>query len=189
MDGLLTMGKRGRRPAYMTWSSDDLGRALSALRNGDMGLNAAARAYGVPKATLKRHHASTNKIANDDLKVAGRPPDLPQELEEELVEHALRMDQLLYGLSAMDLRKLAYQIAEQSGIPHRFSRQKQRAGKKWFWKFIKRHPEISLRRPEATSMQRANGFNQGAVNHFFDLYEAMTSTKLVFLLYRQKTEK
>ena len=39
-------------------------RAISAVRNGDMGLNASAKAYGVPKATLKLHLDERNLYAN-----------------------------------------------------------------------------------------------------------------------------
>jgi hypothetical protein len=33
------------------WDTEHMERALYAFRNGDMGLNAAARTCGVPKAT------------------------------------------------------------------------------------------------------------------------------------------
>jgi hypothetical protein len=38
-------------------------RALAAVRNGDIGLNAAAREYCVPKATPKRHLDGKNYFA------------------------------------------------------------------------------------------------------------------------------
>ena len=56
-------------------------RALSAVRNGDMGLNASARMFNVPKATLKRHLDDKNKFANDDKKHLGRSTILPPEIE------------------------------------------------------------------------------------------------------------
>ncbi|ESN95622.1 hypothetical protein HELRODRAFT_86484 [Helobdella robusta] len=43
------------------------------------------------------------------------------------------------------------------------------AGKKWFYSFMRRHPELSLREPESTSMARAQGFNKERVKSFFEL--------------------
>jgi hypothetical protein len=39
---------------YGNWDTEHMERALHAFRNGDLDLKAAARTYGVPKATLKR---------------------------------------------------------------------------------------------------------------------------------------
>ncbi|KAG8268602.1 hypothetical protein J6590_021419 [Homalodisca vitripennis] len=44
--------------------------------NGDMGINAVCRVYGVPKKTLKRRLAGTNTYATDSKQVFGRPQDL-----------------------------------------------------------------------------------------------------------------
>lgn len=55
------MATRGK---YGTWSEDDLQVAITALRNGDHGLNACSRIYGIPKATLKRHADGKNSYHN-----------------------------------------------------------------------------------------------------------------------------
>ncbi|XP_011706310.1 PREDICTED: uncharacterized protein LOC105461511, partial [Wasmannia auropunctata] len=58
---------------------------------------------------------------------------------------------------------------EQNNIPHRFNRNTKMAGKKWFYSFMKRHPTLSVRLPENTSM--AQGFNKEAVYYFFDVLQ------------------
>ena len=67
--------------------------------------------------------------------------------------------------------KLAYEVAEKNDIPHGFNRVSNMAGKTWYRKFMLRHPEISLRQPEATSVARAIGFNNEAVGRYFTLLE------------------
>ena len=38
---------------------------------------------------------------------------------------------------------------------------------------MRRHSELSIRKPEATSISRAVGFNQGQVSIFFKVYKEM----------------
>ena len=69
---------------------------MSAYRNGDMGLNASEKAYGVPKATLKRHLDGSNKHANGEIKKLGRQQVLPLHEEEELVKHLVAMENMFF---------------------------------------------------------------------------------------------
>lgn len=156
---------------YGTWESENMERALSSYRNGVMGLNEAARTFSVPKATLKRRIDGTNNVAKEGNKNFGRCVDLPKEVEEDLVKHILFLEERFFGMSRDDLKNLAFQIAEANRIPHRFNQKKKQAGDKWYYSFLKRHPEISLRQPEATSIARARGFNKEKVMSFFDILE------------------
>jgi hypothetical protein len=47
------------------------------------------------------------------------------------------------------------------------------AGKKWHYNFMKRHPNLSLRQPESTSVTRVKGFCKENVSHFFDTLETI----------------
>lgn len=154
---------------YLQWEEADMERAITAYHNGDMGLNAVCRNYGVPKKTLKRRIAGSNIYATDAKKVFGRPADLPVELENQLVGHILDLQRMFFGLTREDLKKLAYEVAEKNNIPHRFNQELKMAGNKWYYSFISRHPELSLRKPEATSMARAAGFSKERTDEFFDV--------------------
>lgn len=169
----MQQGKNTSKPKYCQWSESDMERAVDALRRGDMGLNAAARLYGVPKATLSRHEKEQNKIANNEKLFHGGIAVLGEELEAEMVEHCLALEGRFFGLTMDDLRKLAFDIAEANCINHNFSKEDRMAGKKWYYGFMKRHPELSLRNPESTSIARAQGFNKPRVDAFFTLLEGV----------------
>lgn len=70
------------------------------------------------KATLKRHADSKNKIANSSIKFHGGVPTFTKEIEEELRAHIVKLEELMFGLTPTDARKLAFDIAEKYGIKH-----------------------------------------------------------------------
>lgn len=153
------------------WTSEELKLAVSAYNKKECGLNECARIYNIPKATLKRHVDFKNKIANAEVKFYGGIPTFSQDIEKEIVSHILAMEEMMFGLTPVDIRKLAYDVAEKNGLKHYFNKEKGIAGKKWYYNFMKRHPELSLRTPECTSIARAKGFNKTNVYKFFDLLE------------------
>ena len=157
-----------------------MSRALAAVRNGDMGVNEAARTYSVPRATLQRHLAGKNCFAVEHKKIVGSIADLPTEIEQELVSHVLKLEELMFGITPRELRVLAFEIADRNEIPNRFSKEKRIAGKKWYYSFMRRHPEIRLRQPESTSFARAKGFNKENVHHFLTCWkESLIKTSLM----------
>lgn len=153
------------RAKYVKWSEQNMNEALIAFQNGAAGLNEIARRYKVPKATLKRRIDDTNKNVHGSEKKFGRAADLPPELEGEIVTHVLELERRLFGITRSDLRKLAYDVAEANGIRHRLKNGQ--AGNKWYYCFMSRHKELSLRQPERTSSARALGFTKEKVKLFF----------------------
>lgn len=149
-----------------TWKQEDMNEALEKHRNGEIGFNEACRRFNIPKPTLRRHLKGLNKT-----KKFGRPNDMTPEMEEVLAQHLINLDSCFFGLTTTEFRKLAFELAEKFQIPHRFNKDKKIAGKKWYYRFMKEHPDLSLRVPEPTSMARSKGFNKERVNDFFDKYE------------------
>ena len=74
-----------------------------------------------------------------------------------------------YGLSTVNLRKLAYEFAKENAISYPDSWDINKiAGEGWLRWFKKRHSDvISLRKPEATSLSRATAFNKHNIEMFF----------------------
>ena len=94
-------------------------------------------------------------------------------MEDEIATHVLHMAKVFYGISPIEFRRLAFEFAEKNGIQHPFNRTTKMAGTDWLHGFMKRHPTISLRKPEATSLSRIEGFNKDEVNLFFQNLETV----------------
>ena len=152
-----------------TWSSQTMKCCLAAMKDG-MGLNAASRAFGIPKPTIQRHRLVLNKYASDDVKCMCGPLSLPAAVEDELVKHIKDLDDMMFGMTAKDLMGIAYEVAVAHGIRN-FSDVNKSARKEWYYNFMRRHSDLSLRSTEPTSLARAAGFNREAVYNFLDLLE------------------
>ncbi|KAJ8956013.1 hypothetical protein NQ318_006289 [Aromia moschata] len=79
------------------------------------------------------------------------------------------MQKRLFGFTMKELRRLAYQLAVRNGCDHPFNEQTEIAGEDWVQSFMKRHPELSLRKPEATSGARAIGLRSSSRALLFNL--------------------
>lgn len=75
---------------------------------------------------------------------------------------------MFYGLTPNELRKLAYEFAEQNNIKNIFNKEKKVAGYDWLCLFTKRNPGFKLREPDNTSINRICAFNKEEVKLFYD---------------------
>ncbi|CAK1594384.1 unnamed protein product [Parnassius mnemosyne] len=104
-------------------------KAISVVRNEEMGFLKASKEFKVLRSTLKQRVKGINK-AVENIKVLGsRRPNFSPEQEEELVQHILVMEKRFYRLTSQDVRRLAYQMAERNNIKHNFNKDTQMAGK------------------------------------------------------------
>lgn len=167
------MATKTKEKARQAWDKNAMADAIKAVRENTMGFLKASKKYCVPKTTLIRlskvEDRSLSDITNCKL---GRKSTLPNELEDELADYILEMEKSGFGLTRRDIRSLAYQLAEKNNIEHSFSQDNESAGRTWLRLFLKRHPNLSFRRPTGTSIARMKGFNRENVNVFFDLLES-----------------
>ena len=124
---------------YNSWKQEDMDGALSKLHSDDIGFNEAHRQYKIPKPTLRRHLRGFNKKIK-----FGRPKDLTENMEKELVKHVLTLESCMFRLTATDLRKLtSVQLAEIYKLPHRFNTEKN-CREEMVCKFMKDNSSLSL---------------------------------------------
>ena len=99
--------------------------------------------------------------------------------ESELESYIKKAADIYCGLSPKDVRVLAFQCAKKFNIkmPSTWE-EKECVGSNWLNGFLKRHPSLSIRVPEPTSLARATSFNRENVKNFFDkLAEVMDRYK------------
>jgi hypothetical protein len=164
--------KYERKSSQASWESEAMAEAIKAVKEGNMPFQTASKLYNIPRNTLKRRVLDKNKDAKNEIKLLGSiRPVFTSDQEMEIVQHIEEMETRFYGFTKKELRSLAYQLAEKNGLNHNFNKESQLAGEHWLKGFRDRHPNISLRTPEATSAARARAFNKNNVNKFFSLLD------------------
>ncbi|KAJ8975956.1 hypothetical protein NQ317_011924 [Molorchus minor] len=162
-----------RKSDRQKWSAESMKQAIEKVFTGVMGLRKASDAYNVPKTTLKRRvqfYRRNQDISKATVKKMGRFNTIfTKQQEEELATYVKDMESRFFGLTTKDLRSLAYDLAEKNKLKHIFDKGTKMAGRYWLESFLRRNPDLSVRKPEATSAARASGFNKVAVRKFFSL--------------------
>nr|XP_013189802.1 unnamed protein product [Amyelois transitella] len=166
---------RKRTTSKASWTSVTLESAINTIRNEGISVNKAAQQYQIPYSTLKKRYrlAITDDSSYSRSPTLGRKPVFTSEQEQILVKHILDMSNIFYGLTSIQLRKICYNMAVNYGLENRFNTEKKSAGKDWLYGFMNRHPELSIRKPEATSINRILGFNKTEVTRFFSNLESV----------------
>ncbi|XP_023216192.1 tigger transposable element-derived protein 6-like isoform X2 [Centruroides sculpturatus] len=151
-----------------SWSDVNMIAALHAVKEENMSCNLAAKTYEVPEATLRRYA----KKKNEDLPVHGGRfrQVFNKEQQEQLRQYIIDIDRAIFGLTNIQCRKLAFDLAEANKNTHCFNKEHKMAGSDWLNSFLKRHG-IILRTSEATSVGRTMGYNRIQIDIFFEKLE------------------
>ncbi|KAG1676006.1 hypothetical protein GQR58_014449 [Nymphon striatum] len=167
---------------------DVMERAVQEVLVQKRPCRAVAKDFEIPHVTLRRyvlkHKANFNEPEAEDLAVVEVKLDrygyakmhaiFKPEHEALLVQYLLKASKLYYGLCPKEVRRLAYEYASQLDLNMpRIWIDNECAGKDWMNIFLKKHKNMSLRTPEATSLGRATSFNRHNVTLFFNNYDAV----------------
>ncbi|XP_055637195.1 uncharacterized protein LOC129775934 isoform X2 [Toxorhynchites rutilus septentrionalis] len=162
--------RKGKR---MQWTVEKLALAMEAVHNG-MQRTTAAKLYGVPKCSLSRYLKTTENPKEVKLAPRGRF-SLSLQQEEQLVMYAKEIAECFHGLSALEMRSLAFQMAEKSRVLNSFNRQLKLAGWDWLQSFLQRHRTVSLRKQDSKRIKRGKTLNRESVVQFFNRLELIYS--------------
>lgn len=155
---------RPRTTVKAAWSEEDLLNAKTAIERG-MSKRKAAITHNIPFTTLR------DRLKNENMSrpQLGRKPIFNQQQERDIAEQVKLLGSLYYGLTIADLRKIVYKYAELNNIKNNFDTNSKTAGMDWVQGFMRRNPSVSLRKAEATSLNRVSAFNKEEITLFYNL--------------------
>ncbi|XP_038221604.1 uncharacterized protein LOC119839407 [Zerene cesonia] len=158
-----------------SWEPANLQTAIDKVISKELSIRQAALRYNVPKSTIHDKIKALNRGEEVTMipKLGNFTKTFSAEYEQVLVDHVKDLSNRCMPLTKIEFLKLAFDLAERMNIPHRFNKEKGSAGKHFYYNFMNRHTDISLRAPESTSMMRAVGFNKPQVDLFYDNVEKL----------------
>ena len=162
---------RKRTTTRAEYSQADLEKAVSEVKQGGKIRDVASR-YKMHASTLSRaikRQINTGTLIKPKIGVSTL---FSFEQERELVDYIKNSARMFHGISLEQAQKLAFSFAGNIGIqtPEPWTKNKG-ASRDWVYGFRRRHCDLSLRVPEATSLARVRGFNKEDVDLFFDNLE------------------
>jgi len=172
--GETSSGKSHRGQKLNKWNPENMRKAVeeynmqktNAADVRRLSIRGLARAWQVPYRTLRNRIAG--KVSGF-RHASGRPTVLTESEEQELVDVISNMAKVGFPLTRKDVRQLAYDYAQQKGR-NVFTGKKHCAGYYWFENFIKRYPQLSVKKAENLSTARAMAVNATQVNNWFEQY-------------------
>ena len=149
------MPRKYFRKTETRYAIENLRRAVEEVKNKRLTLGKAAAQFSVPKTTLFKQLKGT--VVKTSKK--GRHAVFNYEQEQQLETYIIECCKPFYGITPISLRRIAFRFAEANKLKHNFNKNTQLAGKDWYYGFMARRSSISLRMPEATSINRITAFN------------------------------
>lgn len=153
-------GRRGK----VKWDESTLAQAFRLVAAGNP-IRKTAKETGIPFSTLQERLKKNNK----QITKCGRQTVFSKTQEAEMADQIKLLAKIFYGCTASEIKRMAYEYALKNNVPNNFNNATQMAGKDWLKGFMKRN-NLSVRKAEGTSLNRAIAFNKDEVDIFFKLF-------------------
>lgn len=190
--------QQNKRGAYKSWSKDDMTHALRAVRSAKnspyhLSFDDAECIYHIPHSTLYDYVQKTttaiasaprgslpNDITDTVIQTtrSGTPVTLlDSESEHKLLTWVFRMEEMCIPVDLDQLRYKAMRLHfSANNIPITAENELKVASKQWWYRFHKRHPELSLRAPQKIEYLRLRATQPEIIQHFYRLLKHAIDT-------------
>ena len=146
---LSRMVRNYKKKKSVTWSDDDMVKALADHKDRKLSLFKAAKIYGNPESTLRDHMNRTGEATCKK----GRPTILTSKEEDEIAMICEVFVRWKFGIGKKEIVQVVrdYCKGKKRSNPFKGSV----PGDDWWRGFMRRHPQLVQRRPQALQMVRA----------------------------------
>jgi hypothetical protein len=166
------MPKKQAKRKLLKYDHEKMIQAVEAVNSGAMSIRVAATKYGVPKSTLGDKMSGRRDLDTN----IGRRDALSEAVENKIVDTVLEASMRGMGISRRQLFTRTSILCKQM----RVTPFKNKApGRGWWSGLKKRHPEMTIRKPEKLGNSRARMLNTTVVSKYMaDLGKILTDLNL-----------
>ena len=156
--------KAPNRPAKLrNWKDEAMTGAIEAVKEG-MGVNCAAKEFGVPATTLRNRLSGRVTHGTNP----GPKPYLSSQEEDELAAYLTSTSKAGYGKTRRQVMNIVQHVAKEKRILR-----KERISSGWFRRFRERQPDVSLRKGDSMALVRFRCTDKETIDGYYDLLETV----------------
>lgn len=137
------MPRKYIRKKEQSYTIESLQKAVQEIKDQKITFRQAEKKYGIPRATL---FDQVKKGSVSTIPKRGKKSVFNEIQENELADFILKSCKAFFGITIPTLRKIAFDFATANNIKHNFNKETGMAGMDWYYNFLARHPNISLRK-------------------------------------------
>ena len=134
--------------------------AIKSVEEKKLSVSAAARKYDIPRQTL------SDKVKSKHNGTYGGRTALSTDDENVLVEYIKYMGAVGHPLNVSEIKAFAWSVGKRSSNPECFG--ENGPSKNWWGAFQKRHPALTLRKPDKLDRRRKQTGKRSVVKKHFD---------------------
>lgn len=155
-----------RKTSGPSYTTEDVIRAVEDVQNKNKTYRQAQDFYGVPASVICQRLTGKRKTAID-CNTRGRKTALSKEVEDILETCLIKRAEYGYPCDKEEFQNVVKTYIETTGIKTTFKDKK--PGDDWYYDFLKRHPRLSVKKPEHLQKLRKDARKPDIIYSFYEI--------------------